>query len=224
MLSARYAGHRSIRIEERHADPPSAGEVQIAVAYTGLCGTDLHILHGHMDARISPPQVIGHEMSGTIAAIGDQVEGWSVGDPVTVMPLSWDGTCPACEAGNAHVCHNLALVRHRQPGLASGTLERPGPHGGRFAEGHAAPACRLGRADGGRRARRAPRRCAAWRQGRGHRRGTDRGTDCVRGPRDGSGAHGDRDRRTAARNRQRAWHSNAEPHRHRSGGGGQRVD
>ena len=73
MLSARYAGQRSIRIEERHADPPAAGQVQIAVAYTGLCGTDLHILHGHMDARISPPQVIGHEMSGTIMAIGDQV-------------------------------------------------------------------------------------------------------------------------------------------------------
>ena len=46
MLSARYAGQRSIRIEERQADPPAAGEVQIAVAYTGLCGTDLHILHG----------------------------------------------------------------------------------------------------------------------------------------------------------------------------------
>ena len=45
------------------------------MAYTGLCGTDLHIVHGHMDARISPPQVIGHEMSGTIAAIGDQVDG-----------------------------------------------------------------------------------------------------------------------------------------------------
>ena len=116
MLSARYAGQRSIGIEERQADPPAAGEVQIAVAYTGLCGTDLHILHGHMDARISPPQVIGHEMSGTIAAIGDQVEGWSVGDPVTVIPLSWDGTCPACKAGNVHVCQNLALYGIDMPG------------------------------------------------------------------------------------------------------------
>jgi (R,R)-butanediol dehydrogenase / meso-butanediol dehydrogenase / diacetyl reductase len=55
-------------------------------------------------------------MSGTIAAIGDQVEGWSVGDPVTVMPLSWDGTCPACEAGNVHVCHNLTLFGIDRPG------------------------------------------------------------------------------------------------------------
>ena len=116
MLSALYAGHRNIRIELRHVDPPSAGQVQIAVAYTGLCGTDLHIVHGHLDARIAPPQVIGHEMSGTIAAIGDQVEGWSVGDPVTVMPLSWDGTCPACEAGHSHVCHHLGLFGIDSPG------------------------------------------------------------------------------------------------------------
>lgn len=116
MLTARYVGHGSIWIEEHQADPPSAREVQIAVAYTGLCGTDLHILHGHLDARITTPQVIGHEMSGTIAAIGDQVEGWSVGDPVTVMPLSWDGTCPACEAGNVHVCHNLTLFGIDRPG------------------------------------------------------------------------------------------------------------
>src|SRR3954453_15779411 len=116
MLTARYAGHGSTQIEEHQADPPSAREVQIAVAYTGLCGTDLHILHCHMDARISTPQVIGHEMSGTIAAIGDQVEGWSVGDPVTVMPLIWDGTCRACEAGHVHVCHYLALFGIDRPG------------------------------------------------------------------------------------------------------------
>ena len=55
-------------------------------------------------------------MSGTIAAVGDQVEGWSVGDPVTVIPLRWDGTCPACEAGNVHVCQNLALYGIDMPG------------------------------------------------------------------------------------------------------------
>src|SRR6478735_6862265 len=107
MRNAAYIGDRSIEVGESEPVAPAAGEVQIAVAYTGLCGTDLHILHGHLDARIKIPQVIGHEMSETIAAIGEQVEGWSVGDPVTVMPLSWDGTCPACEAGDFHVCHFL---------------------------------------------------------------------------------------------------------------------
>jgi 2-desacetyl-2-hydroxyethyl bacteriochlorophyllide A dehydrogenase len=90
--------------------------VQIAVAYTGICGTDLKIAHGAMDYRISSPWPLGHEMSGTIAGVGAGVEGWSVGDKVTVMPLDWCGQCPACLAGHSHVCHNLNFVGIDSPG------------------------------------------------------------------------------------------------------------
>src|SRR3954447_13437062 len=110
MLTASYVGDRTIRVSTADASPPAAGQVQIAVAYTGLCGTDLHILHGNMDARVAMPLVFGHEMSGTIAAVGEGVENWAAGDPVTVMPLDWDGTCPACQAGNSHICQNLNFV------------------------------------------------------------------------------------------------------------------
>ncbi|MGV8895220.1 MAG: zinc-dependent alcohol dehydrogenase [Rhodoglobus sp.] len=116
MLTAGYTGNNTITISEADASAPAPGEVQIAVAYTGLCGTDMHILHGNMDARVKTPLVFGHEMSGTIAAIGDGVSGWSVGDPVTVMPLDWDGTCPACLAGNQHICHNLNFIGIDSPG------------------------------------------------------------------------------------------------------------
>ena len=67
---------------------------QVQVAYTGICGTDLHIVHGAMDARVSLPAVLGHEMAGRVAAVGDGVEGWRSGDPVTVMPLVWCGSAP----------------------------------------------------------------------------------------------------------------------------------
>jgi len=116
MRNAAYVGDGSIEIGEAEAVPPAAGEVQIAVAYTGLCGTDLHIIHGNMDARVAKPLVFGHEMSGTIAAVGSDVEGWSPGDAVTVMPLDWDGTCPACLAGNSHICQNLNFVGIDSPG------------------------------------------------------------------------------------------------------------
>lgn len=116
MLTAAYAGQSEIVVAERDPRPPAAGEVQIAVAYTGLCGTDLHILHGNMDARVTTPLVFGHEMSGTIAAVGDGVDGWSIGDPVTVMPLDWDGTCPACLAGNSHICQHLNFIGIDSPG------------------------------------------------------------------------------------------------------------
>nr|WP_234358661.1 alcohol dehydrogenase catalytic domain-containing protein [Streptomyces sp. NRRL B-24085] len=103
-------------IEEREPVEPGAGEVRIAVAYVGICGTDLHVFHGDMDARVSRQATIGHEMSGTIVALGPGVEGWSVGDAVTVMPLAWDGTCPACRAGNKHICQNLDFIGIDSPG------------------------------------------------------------------------------------------------------------
>ncbi len=116
MLTATYSGNRTIDVSEAQPSAPEPGQVQIAVAYTGLCGTDLHIFHGAMDARVRTPLVFGHEMSGTISALGAGVEGWRVGDGVTVMPLSWDGTCPACLAGNEHICQNLDFIGIDSPG------------------------------------------------------------------------------------------------------------
>lgn len=116
MLTANYVGDATIDIRAAEPVAPASGEVQIRVAYTGLCGTDLHILHGTMDARVATPLVFGHEMSGTVAALGEGVTGWSVGDAVTVMPLAWDGTCPACLAGNTHICQNLDFIGIDSPG------------------------------------------------------------------------------------------------------------
>jgi 2-desacetyl-2-hydroxyethyl bacteriochlorophyllide A dehydrogenase len=109
-------GARNIEIRHHEPAPLRAGQVLIEVAYAGICGTDLHIFHGHMDTRVEVPAVIGHEMSGRIAAIGDGVTGWRVGDPVTVMPLRWDGTCPGCLAGNHHICQNLDFIGIDSPG------------------------------------------------------------------------------------------------------------
>jgi 2-desacetyl-2-hydroxyethyl bacteriochlorophyllide A dehydrogenase len=113
-------GDHTITVGEAEPVEPGPGQVQIKVAYTGLCGTDLHILHGNMDARVTTPLVFGHEMSGTIAAIGDAVTGWSIGQAVTVMPLDWDGTCPACLAGNQHICQNLNFIGIDSPGSLQG--------------------------------------------------------------------------------------------------------
>ncbi|MDX3076280.1 zinc-binding dehydrogenase [Streptomyces sp. NPDC088354] len=116
MLAARYTGARTMAVEEREPADPGPGEVRIAVAYVGICGTDLHVFHGDMDGRVGESATIGHEMSGTIVALGPGVEGWSVGDAVTVMPLAWDGTCPACRAGNEHICQNLDFIGIDSPG------------------------------------------------------------------------------------------------------------
>ncbi|WP_159538837.1 zinc-binding dehydrogenase [Aeromicrobium sp. 9AM] len=116
MRAAHYVGDKTVRTEPAEPLQPGPGEVQIAVAYTGLCGTDLHIVHGNMDARVTRPLVFGHEMSGTVAAVGSNVTAVSPGDRVTVMPLDWDGTCPACLAGHQHLCHHLNFIGIDSPG------------------------------------------------------------------------------------------------------------
>ncbi len=115
-LAIDYHGSGTFRPRAYEPAAPGAGEVQIAVAYTGICGTDLTISHGGMDARVKSPWPIGHEMSGTIAAVGEGVSGWAIEDKVTVMPLDWCGDCPACRAGHTHICHDLCFVGIDSPG------------------------------------------------------------------------------------------------------------
>jgi (R,R)-butanediol dehydrogenase/meso-butanediol dehydrogenase/diacetyl reductase len=115
-LAVDYHGSGVFELRRSEAVAPAADEVQIAVAYTGICGTDLKIARGAMDGRITSARPIGHEMSGTIALVGSAVVGWKVGERVTVMPLDWCGDCAACRAGHSHVCHNLNFVGIDSPG------------------------------------------------------------------------------------------------------------
>jgi 2-desacetyl-2-hydroxyethyl bacteriochlorophyllide A dehydrogenase len=110
MKAAYYIGNKTFTIESVVPVAPGVDEVQVSVAYCGICGTDLHAFHGAMDARIGTHRIIGHEMSGRIIALGDNVEGLKVDDPVVVRPLDPCGKCPACRRGYAHICHNLKFL------------------------------------------------------------------------------------------------------------------
>ena len=116
MNTARYIGNGAVEVVDTEVAPPAPGEVQLEVAYTGICGTDLHILHGAMDARVTIPAVLGHEMAGRVAATGDGVEAWGVGDPATVIPLVSCGACRACKSGASHICYQLVFLGIDAPG------------------------------------------------------------------------------------------------------------
>jgi (R,R)-butanediol dehydrogenase / meso-butanediol dehydrogenase / diacetyl reductase len=111
-----YRAARSLTVETAEPVPPPPGHVRIDVAYTGICGTDLHIFTGDMDDRVHVPQVMGHEMSGRIAQVGSGAGEWRPGDHVTVMPPVWCGSCPACGAGHTHLCHRLVVLGVDAPG------------------------------------------------------------------------------------------------------------
>ncbi|GAB3845243.1 hypothetical protein GCM10029963_23280 [Micromonospora andamanensis] len=95
------------------------------MAYTGICGTDLHIYHGDMDSRVGADAIIGHEMSGRIAALGEDVTGWSVGQPVTVLPTRWCGRCAACQRGHSHICHAMNFLGIDSPGAMQSSWNVP---------------------------------------------------------------------------------------------------
>jgi len=109
MKAAYYTGNKSFTIESVQPAEPGRGEVRVSVSYCGICGSDLHVFHGAMDARVGSHRVIGHEMSGKIAALGENAQGLELGDPVVVRPLSACGDCPACQRGHAHICQNLKV-------------------------------------------------------------------------------------------------------------------
>jgi (R,R)-butanediol dehydrogenase/meso-butanediol dehydrogenase/diacetyl reductase len=110
-----YEGAGRFRLGECRAVPPEPDEVRIDVAYCGICGTDVHIAHGAMDGRVRPPQVIGHEMSGTVAELGRDVRDVAVGETVVVRPLDARGETPA-DKGLSHISRNLKFLGIDTPG------------------------------------------------------------------------------------------------------------
>ena len=71
MKAAFYAGDHTITLGACTPVDPAPGQVRIQVSHCGIRGTDLHIYHGAMDQRVKMPAILGHEMAGTIEAVGD---------------------------------------------------------------------------------------------------------------------------------------------------------
>jgi (R,R)-butanediol dehydrogenase / meso-butanediol dehydrogenase / diacetyl reductase len=115
MTAVYYEGPGRFTVGESEPLSPGAGEVRLDVAFCGVCGTDVHIARGHMDHRVRVPQVIGHEMSGTVAELGPGVDGYAVGDPVVVRPLDTRAETPA-DRGFSHICRGLRFLGIDTPG------------------------------------------------------------------------------------------------------------
>ena len=110
-----YEGGGRFSVDEASAVPPGEGEVRLDVAFCGIFGTDLHIAHGAMDARIPTPMVIGHEMSGTVVAVGAGVDAVRPGDQVVVRPLDTRESTPA-DRGYSHIGRKLKFIGIDSPG------------------------------------------------------------------------------------------------------------
>ena len=101
LLFEAYGGPLEVRTVP---DPtPSPAGVVVRVGATGVCRSDWHGWQGH-DPDVRLPHVPGHELAGTIEAVGAEVRRWRVGDRVTVPFVCACGRCPRCAAGDHSVC------------------------------------------------------------------------------------------------------------------------
>src|SRR5215510_3529928 len=102
MIAAVLGRPREISIERRASISPGPGAVVVRVEGAGLCGTDYRIWTG--DRPVNYPRVMGHELIGTIRALGPGVGQLAIDDEVAVEPNFSCGHCPLCREGNRNLC------------------------------------------------------------------------------------------------------------------------
>lgn len=100
---------KDLRIEDRDAVQPGPGQVGINIQRGGICGSDLHYYrHGGFGTIVlKQPMVLGHEVAGTIAALGEGVANLTIGQRVAVSPSLPCGTCNFCQKGQQNHCLDM---------------------------------------------------------------------------------------------------------------------
>ena len=97
-------GEGYVELREVKDPKPAPDEVLVEVKRAGICGTDIHILHGEFP-KARPPFILGHEFSGVICAVGQEVTGWKIGDRVVSETAAYYcEQCRFCRSGDTQLC------------------------------------------------------------------------------------------------------------------------
>jgi (R,R)-butanediol dehydrogenase/meso-butanediol dehydrogenase/diacetyl reductase len=107
MLAAVYRGAGEISVEQLPAPRPGPGQVVVEVGHCGVCGSDVHLM---IEGWGKPDTVNGHEFSGTVAAVGEGVTRWRVGDTVVGGSSPRCGACRRCVEGHPSQCEGRAAM------------------------------------------------------------------------------------------------------------------
>ena len=117
----------------RDTPQPQGGQVVVRVGSCGVCHSDVHLHDGYFDLgggnkldmtrTVQPPRTLGHEIAGTVVAIGPDAKGVAIGDRRVIFPWIGCGQCGLCAAGKEHLCSAAtALGIHLDGGFADHVL------------------------------------------------------------------------------------------------------
>ena len=98
-----------LRLDTFEADTLGAHQLQVDVAYGGICGSDLHYYHhgGFGTVRIKEPMVLGHEVSGIVRTVGSTVQNFKAGQRIAISPSRPCGQCQYCQKGQHNHCLDM---------------------------------------------------------------------------------------------------------------------
>ncbi len=124
MRAAAWTANRELEVLDKPEAPPAAGEVRVAIGAGGICGSDLHWYRGDFPptAGLTP----GHEIGGTVAAVGAGVDHVKEGDIVGVEPSVRCGDCEFCDAGHYQHCAKQYLIGIAADGGLAQSVIAPG--------------------------------------------------------------------------------------------------
>ncbi|MEO8288691.1 MAG: zinc-binding dehydrogenase [Chloroflexota bacterium] len=97
----------SVEIREMPLPEITPDQVLLKVAAVGICGSDLEMYHHKITFPVNPPVILGHEFSGIVTEVGENVRGFKMGDRVVSETAAYVcGVCPECRAGSYNLCPN----------------------------------------------------------------------------------------------------------------------
>lgn len=108
---------KDLRIEHRDTETVGAGQVEVAIEAGGICGSDLHYYNhgGFGTIRVREPMILGHEVAGTVRALGQGISTLAIGDRVAVSPSRPCNACDYCLKGQQNHCQNMRFYGSAMP-------------------------------------------------------------------------------------------------------------
>jgi propanol-preferring alcohol dehydrogenase len=117
MKAAVFEGPKKPLAVREYPDPsPGPGEILVKVAACGVCHTDVGYLDHGVPTVKKPPMILGHETSGTVAAVGEGVAAFKEGDRVLLPAVLTCGHCNSCRTGRENICENMVMFGNHVDG------------------------------------------------------------------------------------------------------------